>query len=132
RVYGSGPNWGTRIGQLYFNRCLTLTVNPASVMENALNPAATGTVSRSFAEVSPLIVNVSSSLPLTVTVPATVTIPASKASTTFPISVVDNASPGTTFLNATITVTATNYLTGTAPLIVLDDETVKQYFLPVF
>lgn len=131
RVYGSGPNWGTRIGQLYFNRCLTLTVNPASVMENAANPAATGTVSRSFAEVSPLVVNISSSLPLTVTVPATVTIPASQASTTFPISVVDNASPEATFLNATITVTATNYLTGTAPLIVLDDETVKQFFLPI-
>jgi len=131
RVYGSGPNWGTRIGQLYFNPCLTLVVNPATVMENALNPAATGTVSRGSADASPLTVNISSSLPLTVTVPATVTIPASQASTTFPVTVVDNASPGITFLNATLTVTATNYLTGTAPLLVLDDETVKQFFLSI-
>jgi len=127
-------NWGTRIGQLSFSACaqLTLVVNPVSVMENAINPAATGTVTRSSANISgPLTVNISSSLPLTVTVPATVTIPSSQTSTTFPVSVVNDGVPGPTFLNATITVTATNYLNGTAPITVLDAETVKRSFLPL-
>jgi hypothetical protein len=133
RVYSSGPNWGTRIGKLSFSSCavLTLVLNPSTVMENALNPASIGTVSRGLADASPLIVNISSSLPLTVTVPATVTIPTSQTSTTFPITVVDDALPGTTFLNATLTVTATNYITGAATLTVLDDETVKQLFLSI-
>lgn len=132
RIYPSGPNWGTYIGQLYFSPCLTLGISPSAVLENAVNPAATGTVTRSLVNISsPLTVNISNSLPLTVTVPATVTIPANQAAATFPVTVEDNALAGPTFLNGTITVTATDYITGTAPIIVLDDETVKQTFLAV-
>ena len=84
---------------------LTLTATPTTFAENAVNPAAVGTVTRfgDTAAAPALEVTLTSSDPSRATVPATVTIPAGAASATFNITAVPD---GLVTANSTVTITA--------------------------
>jgi hypothetical protein len=69
---------------------LTLSLSSATVLKNAQNPAATGTITRSIVTSQDLIVALDSSDGSKLTVPSPVTIPAGQASVTFPVGVVND------------------------------------------
>jgi subtilisin-like proprotein convertase family protein len=107
----------------------SLSVNQSSVVENAGNRAAVGTLTRSgFVNLaSPIVVSLTSSDVSELTVPATVTIPAGSNSITFPINAVDDQlSDGVQ--RATITGSSTvggRLRTSSASLLVQDHETLS-------
>lgn len=100
---------------------LTLTLNPASVVENAGASASTGTVTRNTPTTSDLVVTLSSSLTTAATVSATVTIPTGQSSVTFPIAAVDNDLVNDP-QSVTITVSATGFTTDTETLTVTSED----------
>ena len=100
---------------------LTLTINPASVAENAGAGAATGTVTRTGPTTAALTVNLASNDTTEGTVPATVTIAAGQASANFAVAAVDDAVfDGTQ--NVTVTASAAGLTSGTASVAVTDNE----------
>ena len=104
------------------NETLTVSISPASISENG--GSATGTVTRSNADIGQsLVVTLGSSDTSEATVPAIATIPANQVSTTFAILAVDDA-----LLDgkqtATITVSATGFVGDSADIDVTDYETV--------
>ncbi|MDA1230508.1 MAG: hypothetical protein O2856_07025, partial [Planctomycetota bacterium] len=102
---------------------LTVTVNKASILENAGPNAAVGTVTRGNTE-NPdlaLVVFLSSSDLTELKVPASVTIPAGQLSATFQIEAVnDPILDGTQ--TVIITATSAGYIDGTVSINVLDHE----------
>ncbi|MEZ6042082.1 MAG: S8 family serine peptidase [Planctomycetaceae bacterium] len=101
---------------------VTVTVNPSQFLENAGANAATGTVTRSDIDsVNDLIVSLASSDETELTVPATVTIPAGSSSVDFPITAVNDPDADGP-QHVTISVTATNYVSGSTNVTVLDHE----------
>jgi methyl coenzyme M reductase subunit C len=100
---------------------LTVSINPASVAENAGANAATGTVTRTGPTTAALTVNLVSNDTTEATVPATVTIPAGQVSATFAVAAVDDAVfDGTQ--NVTVTASAAGLTSGTASVAVTDNE----------
>ena len=106
---------------------LSMTINPASIAENAGAGAATGTVTRGagVSLAQPLVVTLTSSDTSEATVPATVTIPAGAASATFPIRAIDDTlADGTQRVDIQASATITGTLnTVSSSLNVLDHET---------
>lgn len=72
---------------------LALSVTPAIFAENAANPAAVGTVTRTGSTTNALVVTLSSADITEATVPATVTIPAGQTSATFNVTAVNDSFP---------------------------------------
>ncbi len=72
---------------------LTVTATNSSFSESAANPASVGTVTRTGATTSALVVTLSSSDTTEATVPASVTIPIGSASATFDITAVNDTIP---------------------------------------
>ena len=99
---------------------LSLSATPAAFSESAVNPASTGTVSRTGSTTSALVVSLTSSDETEATVLATVTIAAEQTSATFSITAVNDTFPDG---NQTVTLTATaaGAAAGTATLTVQDD-----------
>lgn len=99
---------------------LSLGVTNSSFSESASNPASVGTVTRTGATTSALVVTLSSSDATEATVPASVTIPIGLASAPFDITAVnDNFPDGNK--SAIITASATDATAGTTTLTVNDD-----------
>jgi hypothetical protein len=96
---------------------LTLTLNPASVAENAGATASTGMVGIPTALSSDLVVSLVSSNTAAATVPASVTITSGQTSASFDIAAVANSN---SYADATsaITASATNYTSASATLTV--------------
>ncbi|MBV9867847.1 MAG: hypothetical protein JO316_21040 [Abitibacteriaceae bacterium] len=90
---------------------IVLSLNSVTFSENANINAATGTITRNTPTNTSLLVAITSSNTGKATVPANVTIPAGQASTTFPITAIDNAVVDGT---QTITITATATFNNTA------------------
>ncbi|MFO0014801.1 MAG: Ig-like domain-containing protein, partial [Planctomycetota bacterium] len=108
--------WNFRTGIL---PVLTVSVSPGSISENG--GVATGTVTRSQTDQGDLVVTLTSNDLTEATVPATVTIPDGAFSATFPITAVDDSLlefPQT----VTITATASDFTTGSAQIVVADDD----------
>ena len=99
---------------------LTVSATPSSFSESAANPASVGTVSRTGATTSALVVTLSSSDTTEATVPATVTIPIGAASVPFDITAVNDSFPDGN-KSAIITASATGTAAGTTTLTVNDD-----------
>ncbi len=100
---------------------LTLALNTHTVNETDPNPAAYGTVTRNTSTSSALTVSLSSAETNKLTVPVTVTIPAGATSATFPVTVVnDGQIDGNE--TATITASASGFLTGSDSAMVVDDN----------
>ncbi len=98
---------------------LNLIVAADSVWENG--SAVSGTLTRSGDVSQPLVVNLTSSVPGRLAVPATVTFGAGESTQTFPLTPQDNVlSDGS--VQVTITASATDYISGQDPVLVLDDE----------
>ncbi len=107
---------------------LAMSLSGSSINENG--GTTTGTVSRNNYDVSQsLTVNLTSSDTTEATVPATVTIPAGQASTTFPITAVDD-----TLLDGsqtvTISVASTGFAGDSKTLTVTDFETLSVSITP--
>jgi phosphodiesterase/alkaline phosphatase D-like protein/uncharacterized protein YjiK/2',3'-cyclic-nucleotide 2'-phosphodiesterase (5'-nucleotidase family) len=99
---------------------LSLSATNTSFSESAANPASVGTVTRTGATTSALVVTLSSSDPTEATVPASVTIPIGSASAPFDITAVnDNFPDGNK--SAIINASATGATAGTTTLTVNDD-----------
>lgn len=99
---------------------LSLGATNSSFSESAANPASVGTVTRTGATTSALVVTLSSSDTTEATVPASVTIPIGSASAPFDIAAVnDNFPDGNK--SAIITASATGATAGTTTLTVNDD-----------
>lgn len=117
---GATTDWTFSIGGAPPTNTLTLSVSPASFLENATNPAATGTVTRSEVTASDLVVNLTSPDATEVTVPATVTILANQASANFDVTAVDdNITDGNQ--NVTLSASEAASATGTFAVTVEDD-----------
>lgn len=102
---------------------LTVSVRPTSVSENANNPAAIGTVTRTGATAASVVVTLFSSDTSEATVPASVTIAAGQNSATFPVTAVnDDEVDGSQIV--VITAGASNFTSGTVNLVVVDDDVV--------
>ena len=100
---------------------LTLVLNSHTVNETDSNPATYGTVTRNTSTTSALTVSLLSNEINKLTVPATVTIPAGATSATFPVTVVnDQQIDGNE--TATITASASGFLTGSDSAVVVDDN----------
>lgn len=102
---------------------LSVNVTLSTFSENAANPASVGTVTRTGATTSALVVNLSSSDTTEATVPASVTIPIGSSSATFDITAVNDTFPDGP-KTATITATATDATSGNVALTVTDDSDV--------
>ncbi len=100
---------------------LVLTL-PAGANENAGVLTGQGKISLPRATGGTVTVNLSSSDTTEVTVPASVTVAAGQSNATFDITVVNDAILDGT-QTATITASASGYLSATAPFSVFDDET---------
>jgi uncharacterized protein YjiK len=99
---------------------LSLSATNSSFSESAANPASVGTVTRTGATTSALVVSLSSSDATEAAVPASVTIPIGSASAPFDITAVnDNFPDGNK--SAIITASATGATAGTTTLTVNDD-----------
>ena len=99
---------------------LALSLSPSSITEGA--GPATATLTASPAPVANTVVTLTSSDPSSATVPATVIIPAGQASVTFPVTIIDDAVLNGT-RNVLLTAGTAGYATGTATLVVNDNET---------
>ncbi len=102
---------------------LSLGVTNSSFSESATNPASVGTVTRTGATTSALVVTLSSSDPTEATVPASVTIPIGSTSAAFDITAVNDSFPDGN-KSAIITASATGATAGTTTLTVNDDSDV--------
>jgi hypothetical protein len=102
------------------SNALTMSVTPNTFPENATNPAASGTVTRTGSFATDLVVTLASSDITEAAVPATVTIPAGQASATFDVTAVNDDIPDGD-QSVTITASADGYAAGTAALTVQDD-----------
>ncbi len=101
---------------------LALTINVASIPENAGSEAVVGTVSRNTSTLEELVVSLSSNDTSEATVPGAVTIPAGQTSVTFWVAVADDTLVDGT-QPVTITATAAGCLSGSARVDVTDWET---------
>ena len=100
---------------------LTVVLNSHTVNETDLNPATYGTVTRNTPTTSALTVSLLSNEINKLTVPATVTILAGATSATFPVTVVnDEQIDGNE--TATITTSASGFVTGSDSAVVVDDN----------
>jgi protocatechuate 3,4-dioxygenase beta subunit len=100
---------------------LTVVLNSHTVNETDPNPATYGTVTCNTSNPSGLTVSLLSNETNKLTVPATVTIPAGAISATFPVTVVnDEQIDGNE--TATITASASGFLTGSDSAQVIDDN----------
>lgn len=88
---GATTDWTFNVGGSAPTNTLTLSVSPASFLENATNPAAIGTVTRSEVTASDLVVTLTSPDTSEVTVPATTTILANQASANFDVTAQDDS-----------------------------------------
>lgn len=132
-LVGTGPEAGSP-GRSGLNVAppafdLSVSIIPASFSESAVNPAATGTVSRTGGASGELVVTLSSGDTTEATVPSTVTVPAGSASATFDVTAVDDAFPDgdRTF---SISATAGESVPASAEITVTDDgDTLAQRLL---
>jgi hypothetical protein len=99
---------------------LTVTATNSSFSEGAANPASVGTVTRTGATTSALVVTLSSSDTTEATVPASVTIPIGSASATFEITAVNDTIPDGNKV-VTLNASATASTAGTFNVTVQDD-----------
>ena len=101
--------------------CMTpLTVYaPRNVTEST--GTVTGSVSRPFPDVSPLLVNLSVSDPPEINVPAEVVIPAGETTASFQITIIDNREPDGPQAPI-LTVSAPGFASGHATIFIADDE----------
>ncbi len=102
---------------------LSVVVTPSTFSESASNPAAAGTVTRTGATTSALVVNLSSSDVTEATVPASVTIPIGSASASFDVTAVNDSFPDGSKIS-TITASAADATAGTTVVTVNDDADV--------
>lgn len=100
---------------------LTVQIAPATILENAASPAATGTVSVVDAPASDVTVTLGNNTPTAATVPASVIITAGNTFADFNVDAVPNAA---SFADATATITATapGYDQGTATVTVQNTD----------
>jgi uncharacterized protein YjiK len=99
---------------------LTVSATPSSFSESAVNPASSGTVTRTGATTSALVVTLSSGDTTEATVPASVTIPIGSASAPFDITAVDDNFPDGN-KTAIITASAAGATSGNTTLTINDD-----------
>ena len=100
---------------------LTVVLNSHTVNETDPNPATYGTVTRNTPTTTALTVSILSNEINKLTVPATVTILAGATSATFPVTVVnDEQIDGNE--TATITASASGFVTGSDSAVVVDDN----------
>ena len=99
---------------------LSLDAANSSFSESAANPASVGTVTRTGATTSELVVTLSSSDTTEATVPASVTIPIGSASATFDITAVNDTIPDGNKV-VTLNASATASTAGTFEVTVQDD-----------
>ena len=99
---------------------LTVTATNSSFSESAANPASVGTVTRTGATTSELVVTLSSSDTTEATVPASVTIPIGSASAAFDITAVNDTIPDGNKL-VTLNASASSSTAGTLDVTVQDD-----------
>ncbi|MCX6840025.1 MAG: lamin tail domain-containing protein [Verrucomicrobia bacterium] len=99
---------------------LSVIVTPSTFSESASNPAGAGTVTRTGATTSALVVNLSSSDVTEATVPASVTIPIGSASASFDVTAVNDSFPDGN-KTSTITASAADATAGTTVVTVNDD-----------
>jgi hypothetical protein len=99
---------------------LSLSINPDSFPENAANPAAAGTVTRSGSTALELEVNLSSSDTTEATVPSVVVIPVGQSSATFEVNAVDDQFPDGDQM-VFITASAPGVISGSYEIVVEDD-----------
>ncbi|HKQ38257.1 MAG TPA: CARDB domain-containing protein, partial [Verrucomicrobiae bacterium] len=103
---------------------LTLRLSAASVSESAFSGAVTGTIRRNANTNQPLTVNLTSDRPSALTVPPTVTIPAGETNVTFNLTPVgDDVVTGDRVVQ--ILAAASGFSSVSAPITVLDDDTVS-------
>ncbi|MGA2660493.1 MAG: CARDB domain-containing protein, partial [Verrucomicrobiota bacterium] len=114
-------NTGIAAQPLLVAETLTLSVSPASFVQNAPNPAATGTLTRSGDTSTSLTATLASSDMTSATVPLTVTIPAGRSSAAFAVNALpSNLVRGTRVV--AITANASGYATATNLLTVTDNN----------
>ena len=113
-------DWTFSVGGAPPTNTLTLSVSPASFLENSTNPAASGTVTRSVVDANPLLVTLTSPDTTEVTVPATATILANQASATFDVTAVNDTLPDGN-QNVTLSASAPASTSGTFAVTVQDD-----------
>lgn len=99
---------------------LTVSITPASFSENAANPAATGTVTRSGSNSGDLVVSLVSADLSEASVPASVTILSGQASANFSVTAVNDSSPDGDQIVA-ITASAGGFNSGSFNITVMDD-----------
>ncbi|MBM3864080.1 MAG: hypothetical protein FJ385_09085, partial [Verrucomicrobia bacterium] len=101
-------------------KVLTLQLSVASVSENAGTAAVTATLTRGGSLAADLVVTIAVSNSGKASAPSQVTIPAGQTSATFDIDIINNA-----YLDGNLTVaftaSATDYVPGSAQLVVQDD-----------
>ena len=100
---------------------LSLSANPASVIETAGSSASTVTVTRNGDTSADLVVTLTGSDDTEATVPANVTILAGQTTATFDITAVDDSEVDGS-QTVTITASATGFTNGTTDITVTDDD----------
>jgi hypothetical protein len=107
-------------------KVLTLELSVATVLESAGAGAVTATVTRGGSLTDELVVDVAISDPSEASAPSQVTIPAGEAAATFAIDILNDA-----FLDGdqsvSITLSAANYVPGSATLVVQDDGDIAPF-----
>ena len=120
---------GTRSLDVTDYEDLTVTINLSAISESG--GSATGTVTRSNTDHSiALVVNLASNDTTEASVPASITIPANQASATFPITALDDALLDGT-RTATVTASATGYVSGNQSIDITDLETLTVNITPL-
>ncbi len=117
-------NWtdGNAVITVLDNESLNLTVAlPASALENTGVLANAGSVGISGTLTNNLVVLLASDTPGRLTVPATVTIPAGQVSSTFNLTLVDNAIHDGN-QSVTVTASASGFTNGSSSILVVDDD----------
>ncbi|TDU71099.1 uncharacterized protein YjiK [Prosthecobacter fusiformis] len=99
---------------------LTVDITPATFSESAVNPAATGTVTRTGSTLNSLVVSLVSSDDSEATVPATVTILAGEESASFDVTAINDSYPDGNIM-VTVTATASGADAGSFDVTVNDD-----------
>ncbi len=120
-LFLSSPGY-TIDGEPFCARELTLSasIDPLMIREDAGTAVSVLTISRSGPTAAPLILTLANGDPSEIAIPLTVEIPAGEASVTVPIDAVnDRAEDGD--IVVTITISAPDYLNGSAQIQVLDD-----------
>ncbi|PWU11941.1 MAG: hypothetical protein C5B50_22285 [Verrucomicrobia bacterium] len=114
-------NTGVATQPINLSPTLSLSISPSTFVQNAPNPAAVATVTRSGDTSSNLLVALSTTDPSSATAPASVTIPSGQSAATFQINAVASGLVRGTRL-VTVTASASGYPAATNLVTILDNN----------